>query len=176
MTCIVGLVDGGRVWMGGDSASMGADSLEIRRDPKVCTRGEYAVGCTDSWRMAQLLRYAPGMPNPTGDLHRFMVMEFVDWMRTVYREAGWLAKETNGEERGGLFLVGVRGHLFTVEADHQVGEPYDRYSAVGTGGPVALGALYATAGQEPRERLRTALRAAERMRVGVRGPFRIVSV
>ena len=42
--------------------------------------------------------------------------------------------------------------------------------------PSALGALFATQGQDdPRERVLTALRAAERFNAGVRGPFHVLS-
>lgn len=45
--------------------------------------------------------------------------------------------------------------------------------AVGSGEDVALGALYATAGtgMKPKARLRLALEAAERFKVGVHRPF-----
>jgi hypothetical protein len=52
MTCIVGLVDGGRVWLGGDSAGVSGWDLTVRADRKVFRNGPYVMGFTTSFRMA----------------------------------------------------------------------------------------------------------------------------
>ena len=41
MTCIVGLVHGGKVYMGGDSAGVGGYCLTVRADEKVFRNGEF---------------------------------------------------------------------------------------------------------------------------------------
>lgn len=58
MTCIVGLVDGDRVILGGDSAGIAGWHLQLRADEKVFRNGPYAIGFTTSFRMGQILRYA----------------------------------------------------------------------------------------------------------------------
>ena len=70
--------------------------------------------------------------------------------------------------------MGYQGHLFEIESDYQVGIPEDVYAAVGSGQDIARGSLFATQGQEPRSRVLTALRAAERFNAGVRGTFHIL--
>lgn len=174
MTCIAGLVHNGRVYIGADSAGIGGWDLTIRADEKAFTTGPYVMGFTDSFRMGQLLRYSLTPPEPTEDLQRFMVTAFVDAVRGCLKAGGYARKE-NEQESGGAFLVGVRGSLFVVCGDYQVAEPADQMAAVGCGAQVALGALYATQwSPEPGNRLDTALRAAERLSAGVRGPFTIV--
>lgn len=139
------------------------------------TNGPYVMGFTSSFRMGQLLRYAfaPPAPEPA-DLHGFMCTAFVDALRACLKDGGYATKDKEQEE-GGTFLAGVAGHLFRIEDDYQVGEARDGFAAAGCGDQAALGALYATSAMASRDRLETAMRAAERLSAGVRGPFVYVS-
>jgi ATP-dependent protease HslVU (ClpYQ) peptidase subunit len=172
MTAIVGLVHNGAVYVGGDSAGVSGWSLTVRADTKVFHNGPYLFGFTTSFRMGQLIHHAFEPPKPKPDLERFMSTEFVDALRTCLKDGGWARKE-NDREEGGTFLVGVRGSLFVIQDDYQVGQAADGYAAVGCGDQIALGALYATAGtaMSPRRRIQVALEAAERFSAGVRAPF-----
>lgn len=175
MTVIAGLIDGGAVLIGGDSAGIAGYQLTVRRDPKTFVNGPYVIGFTSSFRMGQILRHAFTPPSPTGgDLERFMCTAFVDALRAALKDGGW-GRVSDGQEEGGTFLVGVAGRLFEIENDHQVGEAVDGYAAVGCGADVALGALYASAdtGLPAADRIILALRAAERHSAGVRGPFTV---
>jgi ATP-dependent protease HslVU (ClpYQ) peptidase subunit len=176
VTCVVGVVHKGQVYVGGDCAGSNGWQLVLRRDAKVFRNGAYVIGFTTSFRMGQVLRHAfkpPPPPRRRSALERFMAVDFVDALRATLKEAGW-AHQENGAERGGCFLVGVSGRLFAVEDDYQVGEARDSFAAVGGGADVARGALFATQGQKPVARVRLALRAAERFNNGVRGPFLVV--
>lgn len=177
MTAIVGLVDNGTVYIGGDSAGASGWSLTVRADAKVFFNAGYLFGFTTSYRMGQLIRYALQPPEPARDLERFMATTFIDAIRACLKEGGW-AKKDNDREEGGTFLVGVRGRLFTVYDDYQVAEAADGYAAVGSGDDIALGALFATAKgrMRPERRIETALQAAERFSAGVRGPFICLSL
>ena len=194
MTCIVGLEHDGKVYIGGDSAGSDGFTLQIRADQKVFTKdgytGEYVpvpwvMGFTSSFRMGQLLRYKLELPKipkdkgtEPGDLEGFMVTSFVDAVREALRTGGWLRKESE-RESGGTFLVGVRGQLYAIHNDLQVGHVVDGYAAVGCGDHLALGALYATddgtSTLAPDDRIRLALGAAARHSAGVAGPFTVVS-
>jgi ATP-dependent protease HslVU (ClpYQ) peptidase subunit len=172
MTAVVGLVESGSVYIGGDSAGVSGLSLTVRADAKVFRKKHYLFGFTTSFRMGQLIRYAMDLPRPDGDLDAFMTTTFVDALRTCLKNGGWAAKD-NDREEGGTFLVGVQGRLYAVYDDYQVAKAADGYAAVGCGDQIALGALFATsrAGLKPKRRVMTALAAAERFSAGVRGPF-----
>ena len=177
MTCIVGLVHEGVVYIGGDSAGVDGMSLTVRADEKVFQNGEFLMGFTTSFRMGQLLRYSlkPPRRHPDDDINQFMVVTFTNAVRECLKAGGYASKEDEVES-GGTFLVGYAGRLFTVDSDYQVGIPEDGYAAVGSGQDIARGSLFATQGQDdPRERVLTALRAAERFNAGVRGPFHVLS-
>lgn len=172
MTCIVGLVDEGKVYIGGDSAGVAGLVLTVHADQKVFRNGPMVFGFTSSFRMGQLLRYALSVPDhdPRLDTDKYMVTTFVDAVRSCLKTGGYARKE-NEEESAGQFLVGYKGRIFCLDTDYQVACPDDAYIALGCGGQIARGALYATHGRPAEERLRLALEAAERFSAGVRAPF-----
>jgi ATP-dependent protease HslVU (ClpYQ) peptidase subunit len=177
MTCIVGLIDNGTVYIGGDSAGVDSSrlSLTLRADSKVFKRDPFVMGFTTSFRMGQLLAHSLQVPErkPGQDVFQFMVTTFVDAVRQTLKDGGFAEKDKDAE-KGGTFLVGYEGRLFTIHNDYQVEENTAPYAACGCGEPVALGAMYATAGWTPLERVRLALEAAEANSAGVRAPFEVV--
>ena len=177
MTCIVGLVDNGKVYMGADSAGVAGYDLMLRADQKVFQNGDFLMGFTSSFRMGQLLRYKLNPPklHSDDDLYQYMVAQFAESVRTCLKEGGYTHND-NGKESGGTFLVGVKGRLFSIHDDFQVAEFQDSFCAVGGGADFALGVLYATAGKDmaAEDRVKLALQAAEHFNAGVRGPFVVV--
>ncbi|GLY77944.1 hypothetical protein [Actinoallomurus iriomotensis] len=178
MTAIVGITDGRTVVIAGDSAGVGGGVTQPRLDAKVFTNGPYVIGYTSSFRMGQILRYAFKAPVPPEDdegLHAFMCTGFINSVREGLKDGGWASKN-NEQEEGGSFLVGVRGRLFEIGEDYQVGELADGYSAVGCAAEIALGALHATGdtGMSLEARATAALEAAAHFSTGVRPPFTIV--
>jgi ATP-dependent protease HslVU (ClpYQ) peptidase subunit len=174
MTCIVGLIDGNRVWMGGDSAGVSGLDITVRADTKVFRNGEYLIGFTSSFRMGQLLAFRlKPPPRPEGmDIFRFMVTDFVDAVRSCLKDGGF-AQRSNDAEQGGSFLVAYQGRLFSIQSDYQVCETVRGFHAIGCGADYALGSLASTAGQPAESRVRRALECAELLNAGVRAPFRI---
>ncbi len=177
MTCIVGLVAAGKVYIGADSAGVSGLDLAVRADRKVFTNGEFVFGFTTSFRMGQLLQHAftPPKLHPDDDLAKFMVTQFVDGVRACLKTGGF-ATTRDGGEVGGEFLVGVRGRLFRICSDYQVGEPSTPFDAVGCGESYARGALFANGHLAPDLRITEALTCAEHFSAGVRGPFHTESI
>lgn len=175
MTCIVGIEDGERVWMGADSMAAAGYAKTIRRDPKIFTRGSYLIGFSGSYRIGQLLRWsldATG-PKPGDNLAEFMATVFIEDTRTVLRDGGVPLR--SGAMVDSAFMVGICGRLFVVDCDFQVGEPACGYDSVGCGSDLAIGAMHVTKQLEPKVRIRTALQAAAAHCAGVQAPFCIKS-
>ena len=176
MTCIVGLVDKGNVYIGGDSAGVAGLSISIRNDEKVFVNGPFIMGFTTSFRMGQLLRYKFDPPKQTvgKDDMKYMVTDFVDSVRGCFASNGFgdLADRTNHE--GGTFLVGYHNQLYKIESDFQIAVSSTNYDAVGCGASIALGALHATKGKKPEDRLKMALEAASTFSAGVAPPFLVL--
>ena len=177
MTCIVGLVHGDRVIIGGDSAGVTQGwGIQARNDSKVGNVGEFVIGFTDSFRMGQVLLYRFKPPLIEGELMAYMVGPFIDELRRTLRSAGY-AERINDRETGGTFLVGVRGRLFRISSDYQVGESRDAYDSVGCGADIALGSMYSSGlviDNAPKARVMEALAAAQHFSGGVRQPFNVV--
>lgn len=174
MTCIVGMVaHDGVVHIAGDSAGTGhGGRTVIRRDPKVFMLGEMALGFTDSFRMGQILRYALSLPPRAEGIEdmSYLVSQFIPAVQAAMRDAGWL-RQADGRYDGGTFLLGYRGHLYSVEEDFQVAEIEGAFTAIGSGEHLALGAMEALECLEPIQRMTRALEIAAKHNAYVRAPF-----
>ena len=161
MTCIVGVVDKGKVYIGGDSAGVSGLNISIRKDPKVFKVKEFVIGCTSSFRMIQLLNFSfkPPVIKKDRDLYEYMCTDFVDAVRKCFQKGGYLQKHKDGDEMGGTFLIGIRGRLFMIENDFQVAENHVPFDSVGCGEPFAKAALHALHGFDiaPEEKIKRVL-------------------
>ncbi len=183
MTCIVGMINKDKsITMGGDSAGVTGDfRITPRKDTKVFINGDYIIGFTTSFRMGQVLQNSVKLPSPPKsdkDLYKFMVTKFVNVLRKCYKSCGYLGKDKEGREDGGTFLVGVRGRLFKISDDFQVGEGIEPFSACGCGEVLATGALHILANHKTSidRPVLAALQVAERYHGGVSGPFNILKL
>ena len=173
MTCIVGIVDRGKVYIGADSLGSNGFTKEVRREHKVFENGEFLIGGTSSFRMLNLLKWKFNPPSlkDGDDLHKFMCTDFVDAVRCLFVDNGY----SIGTEdwNSGVFLVGIRGRLFKVESDYQVAE-YE-YIACGSGEYHALGCMYNDKRKDKKAVLERALECAESFVTSVQRPFIIKS-
>jgi ATP-dependent protease HslVU (ClpYQ) peptidase subunit len=176
MTCIVGLIDKGKVYMGGDSAALSGYDINLSVHPKVFRNGPFLMGYTSSFRMGQLLQHALHAPERGvgQDVYAYMVTTFVDAVRQCLKDGGYARKHDEGEE-GGTFLVAYAGRLFMIADDYQVHEAVGSYHAVGCGADYALGSMRVTASTKPKQRIRMALETAAHFSAGVAGPFTILA-
>jgi ATP-dependent protease HslVU (ClpYQ) peptidase subunit len=177
MTCIVGLVDRGGVYIGGDSAGVAGLDITLMAQPKVFHNGPFLIGYTSSFRMGQLLQFAldPPVRTVSQDVYAYMVTTFVDAVRDCLKGGGY-ARKNNEEEAGGTFLVAYEGRLFTIEDDYQVHETVGGYAAVGCGADFALGSMHVTGYMNPEGRIRMALETSAHFSAGVRAPFTVLKV
>lgn len=176
MTCIVGLVDNGNVYIGGDSAGVAGLSVSIRADEKVFHNGPFIMGFTSSFRMGQLLRYKfnPPKQNVKQTDMEYMVTDFIDSVRKCFGENGFGSTQDKADNEGGTFLVGYNQGLYHIDSDFQVGKPMWLYDSVGCGSDIAKGSLFSTKGCAPEARVKLALEAAAAFSGGVSAPFALV--
>ena len=185
MTCIVAIAQNGTVYMGSDHAASDDKTGWIisRNEPKCFKAGQYGIAFTDAFRMGQILQYSwtPPKYTPTktnSGLDKFMRTKFIDSVKVAFKDNGYGSIGSSSEEdTGGIFIVGVCGRLFTIDEDFHVGENVVNYMAEGSGGQIALGALYATKNQKnPRLRLKAALEAATEFNMSVAQPYTYIQV
>lgn len=182
MTCIVGLIENGITYIGGDSCGSNGYSKTIRTDKKVFKLKDTPnaiLGYTSSFRMGQLLMYATDLidkrDEPNID-HEYLVTKFIPNVIKLFENGGY-SRNKNGEKEGGSFLLGYKDMLYHIEDDYQVGIPIDNYDACGCGEYYALGSLKTTEnlGLTPIERIHLALQSASKFSIGVSAPFYIIN-
>lgn len=179
MTCIVGYVKDGVVYMGGDSAGVAGLDILVRKDTKVFkVQGRFLIGYTSSFRMGQLLRFKLKVAEQTEDQedYEYMCTTFIDAVRELLKKEGYTKTESNRESIG-TFLVGYKGRLYGIADDLQVAEGVDTYDTCGCGGKYASGAMEVLVNQlpnqDPLEKIKEALEVAVKFSGGVRPPFNL---
>lgn len=180
MTCIVGLVNNGTVYIGGDSAAIAGDRIRETGLRKVFRTGPFLVGYSTSFRMGQLLQFNLSVPKRakgTPDLE-YLATKFVDSVRDCFSDGGFIKKSEDGDDEGGQFLVGFNGRLYIVDYDFHVNfyADDDNFHAIGSGQEYALGSLASTSGLPPKKRIKLALKVAGRFSSGVCPPYYIEKI
>lgn len=181
MTCIIGFLEKGKVWLAGDrvAADTGQWQNQVINEPKVFQTGSFIMGYTSSFRFGDLLKYSfcPTEPREDEDLSRYMRQTFIVELRKLLRDEGYSRVDSN-QESGGTMLVGIAGRLFLVQDDFSIIEYSSQYTAVGCGAPYALGALTAIDhfDLEPSERLGIAMFAASSLSAYVSKEYDVISI
>jgi len=182
MTCIVGLVENGIVYMGGDSAACDDSSLQIIRGSKVFKKDGFLFGISGNPRMSDILKYNFEIPpiDEDQDILEYMYRYFVPDLEKCLLENGVLIKQNEIISSDAWVLIGYQGKLFILESHFHLSESSLNYNAIGSGMDAALGCLYGLMESEcihidPKIKLNLALRASERFNCNVRRPFTILS-
>ena len=172
MTCIIGLMDNENIYMGGDSAASDGNAYRIQTNRKVFRNGPMLMGYSTSYRMGQLLEHSLAVPsrNVNESLEKYMVVDFVNSVRSCFKESGFAQEDDDGKEKGGFFLVGIEKSLFMIESNYQVSQNILPFMSIGSGSSHAEGAMMALTGT-PEERIMEALKIASRFNCGVAAPF-----
>jgi ATP-dependent protease HslVU (ClpYQ) peptidase subunit len=172
MTCVIGLVHRKRVYMAADSAAAGNRFIRTTNLPKIFRKGPCLIGYCGSFRMGQVLEHHLQIPDHIDDesVDSYMVNRFIESVRTALKTQGVASVEQN-KEKGGQFLVGYRGRLFSINNDFHVGDMLDGFDCIGSGAAVALGAMKALEDLPPRQRLEQSLEIASYYVPDVIGPF-----
>ncbi len=174
MTCIVGIAQGGVVYMGADSIGHANGQRNIVAVRKLIRVDEFLIGYTTSFRMGQILQYHLSVRPQANDEsdERYMVVAFTEAVRSVLRDMAFTEIDKN-QETGGRFLVGYRGNLYEIYPDFQVSMYVSGISACGAGEHYALGAMLAMPKLSPVVRIKRALEVAGKLSVYVAPPYHI---
>lgn len=99
------------------------------------------------------------------DVYRFMITKVMPSLRKCLADNGYNFEEDKKDGMRFQFLISVGGEIFDVDEDLSVMKSDDNLYAIGSGGPYALGALYA--GAEPE----TAMEIASKVSAYSAAPF-----
>lgn len=174
MTCIIGLETKDGVILGADSrSSSGQEHGAVRIEcAKVVRVSNHLLACAGIARLSDVVRHHLTLPRyESGSVHRHAVRVIVPALRKVLTKHLPEREHTKDNDMWMRVLVGVGGSVFEIDDLLHV-QLLDRgYATAGSGGEVALGALYASAHLPPKRRVRLALEAAAAHLSGVGGPF-----
>jgi ATP-dependent protease HslVU (ClpYQ) peptidase subunit len=88
------------------------------------------------------------------DVYRFMITKVMPSLRKCLVDNGYSFEEDKKDGMRFQFLISVGGEIFDIDEDLSVMKSDDNFYAIGSGGPYALGALYA--GAEPEKAMEIA--------------------
>jgi hypothetical protein len=110
MTCIVGLVEDGVVYMGGDSAACDNSSLQIIRGSKVFKKDGFLFGVSGNPRMSDVLRYKFETPyrDENQDILEYMHQYFIPDLKKCLAENGILIKQDEVISSDAWVMIGYR--------------------------------------------------------------------
>jgi len=174
MTCIIGIEHEGDVYIAVDSMSSNGHNSDVILHKKVFRVGPFLIGYTTSFRMGQILEHSLLVREQTteeSDYH-YMVVAFVEAVRTALKEFGFTTIDNNNET-GGDFIVGYKDAIYAIESDFQVNRSARGIKTCGAGESYALAAMMALQDLPIKKRLREALTIASELSVFVTKPFYI---
>jgi len=172
MTCLVGVIQDGKTYIGTDGY---ATSDECERKHIVCRKmfasDNYLVAFAGHIRTGQLLYPENGFKFPK-DIYQIPNHMYL-WLReyeSIGRDEAQMAMIQSN------FLIATKDKIYEVLADLNISEvdPACGYTAVGSGTAYAMGSLYSTSNySNPILRIKTALNAAAEFIRNVGPPYSI---
>lgn len=176
MTCIIGLKEQNKIWIGADSAT--SDGYEIRtlNEDKVFRVNEFLFGFAGSPRISQIIQHhlAISQTNKFLDNKTFLIKVLIEDIRVTLETYG--IDKDSSDLLHSVCIVGYRSELYSIYSDFQLHGVADNVLAVGSGSSYALGAMHVLKELEPRKRILKALNASAYFATTVQKPFKILSL
>lgn len=172
MTCIIGTVSDGRVYIAGDAAVSAPGFVGRTALSKVFRWGQAVIGVCGTPRVAQILQTMSVPRQEINSAHLWLIKHFVPKLSAALQEHGI---DPNSDEYSSSMLVGLKGRLFEIDSLLGVHEYMGDVHAVGSGAEYALGAsAIRTDETDPAQRLRNCLWAASIFCPSVDSPFTVL--
>jgi len=171
MTCIVGINNGARVYIGSDRSASDDITIMSMCRPKVHTRNGFIFAYAGSIGVGQLMEMID-LNSTHDDPYYTIRLSVVEQMRKAIESFS-----STSDDESANFLIGYKKRLFELSTgDWSVVEVEE--SAVGSGGPIALGSLYTTRNlyTDPAIRIRLAIESAIHYSPTCAGPVDILHV
>ena len=173
MSCIIGLINKNKVYLGADSY---ATTVDGERRPiianKLFRNGKYLIGFAGSVRGGRILSDS-SLKLPSN------IWRLPDTIQEIFTEKGCITQdETCGVLQPCNFLIAYKAKLYEILSDFQISEICGNFTAVGSGASYAMGALHVLekTSTKPEQKITRALEAASFFTTTVGPPFFIESI
>lgn len=106
-----------------------------------------------------------------------MCTDFINEIKHCFKLGGYIQSFPDGDEKGGLFLVGYKNRLFKINCDFDVAETLNGFDVCGSGESFALGVMSVLdkTNLTTNEKVLKSLEISEHFSSSVRGPFNLIS-
>jgi ATP-dependent protease HslVU (ClpYQ) peptidase subunit len=172
MSCVIGLIQNGKSYMGCDGLATTTDG-EIRPviANKIIINEPFIFGYTGNIRSGQVIKPEYFKPPKT-------IEELPDAIRQQFIDKGCMGssdEETQATQSN--FLVIFNHKLYEILIDFQLNEIRGEFSSIGAGSSYAFGSLFSTKNiKDPKKRIMIALKAAKEYCAHVGEPFSILEI
>ena len=153
MTVIAGIASKGKVYFSGDRGASDGDSILSMTTPKIFQSGDFLLGYAGSGGLGQILKHMECWNKHPRNVEKFLRNDFVEEFKTLREKIG------GKDEEEASLLVGYKGTLWEMETSDFGVYPFE-YTAIGSGGPIALGSLHTSVTYTPEKRTILAVEAA----------------
>lgn len=172
MTVIAGVAHNGKVYMAGDRGMSDKYFIGSILTPKVKKVGHVLIGYSASQGAGQMAHYLDFPPVNDIDIQKYVRTSVVKVLMDAYQEYG--LDYTENDKAAVDFLIGVKGCLFELNTNEWSVSQYDQV-ATGSGFAYAMGSLHSTRDWDnPRDRVKEAVKAAIRYSPSCQGPVDII--
>lgn len=180
MTCVVGIVSGGRVYMGADTcASDGQTKASHPRRKIFKIQDDMLIGCSGSFRVMDIIEHRLKLPkHGKSSDQKYMHSIVPNAIRRCLVDWKFFETITEKDDVEWDMLIGYNGHLYTMQNDYSILPAPARGTAIGSGAEAANAILfhYGSKKVTPRYKLRSALEAAAATIVSVQKPFNFMDL
>lgn len=166
MTCIVGIAQGGRTWIGADACVSDDHARQSTTTPKLWRAGGYLIGAAGNGAWYAILRRVRW---PSVASAGYLAATFVPDLIAAAGELGISLPVEADAPSDGAALIGGAGRLWYVDAQLCADEYQE--TACGSGGLGARCVLHTRPRGTPRVRILAALGAVAAVRWDVAPPF-----
>ena len=166
MTVLAGLVSDGVVYISGDRGASDGDSILSMNTPKIAKVNNWLIGYAGSGGLGQIVQHLDCWNEHPKDVEKFLRMDFVeDYIKAREKVAG-------KDEEEAQLLIGHKGKLYEMDTSDYAIFSFG-YTAIGSGGPIALGSLHSTMDTAflPQMRVEMAVQAAITHNPACNGPI-----
>lgn len=187
MTCIIGIKENGKVWLGSDKLCSSGNGFKfLSKDLKQeyiywNDKKEFLIGLAGNPRIANLLfcnNKISGKPL-TDDPLKNIVNYLIPELQNILKNNECYMKYDDGSQKTDSWLIiGYKGGFFIVDPQFFVYEPIDNFCSIGSGSKIALGCLEILDELDytPEQKIETTMKIVSKYITSVSEEFDILSI
>lgn len=172
MTCIIGLEEGGKAYVGADSMQIEGLDNAISTNKKIFRRNGFIFAHTGQCRGTQIMKYLIDIPLIDDTDEEFIFKHISEPLRMKMKEIGYSEIKDNIEMHRDRWIVAHKNKVYLINSDWEVARKANGLAVGGCGGDYATGAMFALKNiLPPKKRIERALKISAKCSVGVGPPF-----